>query len=440
MPCASPLLVESPGQHVARGGAAGNNSGLGWASGRAIEGRGASEGDDASGFGVGGGGPVGGDSGRAARRRRGAGAQAGGLSQEGFEAYLPRLRAEAERAGIRAATLDRIFPTLDLLGPHRSSSTAPSPAARAGVPDQSAVRALSRPPAHPGADRPRPRPLRREPAPARTRSAGATACPPRYLIAIWGKETGYGTIMGNFDLLNSLASLAYEGRRRELFTAEFIATLRMVERGFPREELKGSWAGAAGHPQFLPIGLYPPRRRRRRRRPRRHLAQPSRRARLDRQLSAQRRLAAGPALGRRRCACPPASTAPPSPTACARRAAPPVFARHSRWLTGGEWRRLGIANSLPDSALASLIEPDGPGATAYLTTNNYRVILDYNCSNFYALTVALLADSVARINLQDNSQLMTRKPFYLLAFRRRRSPCPPAPPRRRSRRRRRPPT
>ena len=76
--------------------------------------------------------------------------------------------------------------------------------------------------------------------------------PAPILIAIWGKETGYGTIMGDFDLLNSLASLAYEGRRRELFTAEFIATLRMVERGFPRDELKGSWAGAAGHPQFLP--------------------------------------------------------------------------------------------------------------------------------------------------------------------------------------------
>ncbi|HKR24380.1 MAG TPA: lytic murein transglycosylase, partial [Allosphingosinicella sp.] len=73
-----------------------------------------------------------------------------------------------------------------------------------------------------------------------------------------------------------------------------------------------------------------------------------------------------------------------------------VHERHSRWLTAREWRRLGIANSLPDSALASLLEPDGPNATAYLLTNNYRVILDYNCSNFYALTVALLADSVAR--------------------------------------------
>jgi membrane-bound lytic murein transglycosylase B len=75
---------------------------------------------------------------------------------------------------------------------------------------------------------------------------------------------------------------------------------------------------------------------------------------------------------------------------------PAVFARHSRWLTAAEWRRRGIANSLPDRTLASLLEPDGPGQTAYLLTNNYRVILDYNCSNFYALTVGLLADSVAR--------------------------------------------
>ena len=41
-----------------------------------------------------------------------------------------------------------------------------------------------------------------------------------------------------------------------------------------------------------------------------------------------------------------------------------------------------------------LLEPDGPGKTAYLLTGNYRVILDYNCSNFYALSVGLLADAV----------------------------------------------
>ena len=53
------------------------------------------------------------------------------------------------------------------------------------------------------------------------------------------------------------------------------------------------------------------------------------------------------------------------------------------------------AAKLHDDDLVSLLEPDGPGATAYLLTGNYRVILDYNCSNFYGLSVGLLADAVA---------------------------------------------
>jgi len=76
-----------------------------------------------------------------------------------------------------------------------------------------------------------------------------------------------------------------------------------------------------------------------------------------------------------------------------------VFRRHSRWLTMREWRSLGmvpLARSLPDTELAFLLEPDGPGATAYLLTANYRAILDYNCSNFYAMSVGVLADAIAR--------------------------------------------
>jgi len=46
--------------------------------------------------------------------------------------------------------------------------------------------------------------------------------------------------------------------------------------------------------------------------------------------------------------------------------------------------------------MASLIEPDGPDSTAYLLTTNYRAILDYNCSNFYAISVGVLADAIAR--------------------------------------------
>jgi membrane-bound lytic murein transglycosylase B len=74
-----------------------------------------------------------------------------------------------------------------------------------------------------------------------------------------------------------------------------------------------------------------------------------------------------------------------------------VFQRHSRWLTAAEWRARGVVfqrgEPAPDMML-SLIEPDGQGNTAYLLSGSYRAILDYNCSNFYALSVGLLADAI----------------------------------------------
>lgn len=315
------------------------------------------------------------------------------VSAEGFREYLPQLRADASRAGIRASTLDRVFPTLEYSARTVELDRA-QPGGQAGNP--------TNPPFAPYRARQltqalidRGRARYAENLPRLRQISQRYGVPPQFLIAIWGKETGYGTIMGNFDLLNSLASLAYEGRRRQLFTDEFIATLRLVERGFPRDELKGSWAGAAGHPQFLPSVYL-------------RLAVDGDgdgrpdiwRSHLDALASIANYLrSAGwrPGLTWGTAVRVPAGF-DRSSVANRLRAprCPAVFARHSRWLTGAEWRRRGIANSLPDSALASLIEPDGPGATAYLTTNNYRVILDYNCSNFYALTVALLADSVAR--------------------------------------------
>ena len=83
-----------------------------------------------------------------------------------------------------------------------------------------------------------------------------------------------------------------------------------------------------------------------------------------------------------------------TPTRC-----PRVFERHSRWITMAEWRAMGVrpvGRTLGDDVLATLLEPDGPGETAYLLTQNYRAILDYNCSNFYAMAVGLLSDEISR--------------------------------------------
>src|SRR6478752_4106474 len=64
--------------------------------------------------------------------------------------------------------------------------------------------------------------------------------PAQILIAIWGHETNYGTVKGDFDLSRSLASLAWEGRRRELFAQEFVDLLKIADTGVPRSTLVGS--------------------------------------------------------------------------------------------------------------------------------------------------------------------------------------------------------
>ena len=226
-----------------------------------------------------------------------------------------------------------------------------------------------------------------------------TGVPEAVMLSIYGHETGYGSFSGNLDLLRSFASLAYDGRRRELFVGEFIATLRLIDRGVPRAQLKGSWAGATGYPQFLPSAYL------------RLGADGDGDGKIDIWTNEADALASignylteagwkpnvpwGVAVrvpgGFDRAAIRPRIVSPRCPR---------VHARISRWLTIAEWKALGIAvagyPAPADVEQASLIEPDGPDATAYLLTSNYRAILDYNCSNFYALAVGLLADEVVR--------------------------------------------
>lgn len=324
-------------------------------------------------------------------------AQTGIYSAEGFRAYLPALRAQALAAGVSRATIERIFPGLSFnaraieLDQAQPGGTAGSPAIPPFAPYQRQhvtpdliARGASRYVAN------------RAQLTNIARRYGVT---PSVLVAIWGHETSYGAVTGNFDLLDSLASLAYEGRRRQLFADEFVATLKLVDRGIPRSQLKGSWAGATGYPQFLP-SIYL-----------RLAVDWDRNGRADIWSSQADALAsianylsnAGwkPNVPWGVRASVPSNldraslvTRLVSPR-CAR-----VHQRHTRWLTIGEWRPLGVipqgSARLSDSEMATLIEPDGPGAPAYLLTTNYRTILDYNCSNFYALSVGLLADAIER--------------------------------------------
>ena len=221
--------------------------------------------------------------------------------------------------------------------------------------------------------------------------------PASVLFAIWGHETNYGSYTGDFDTARSLATLAWEGRRRDLFEGELIALMKMVDQGVPASQLKGSWAGALGNPQFLPSVYL--------------------RLATDGDGNGTRDIFNSPAdtlasiaryfqdAGWR--AGQPWGVAASVPggfnlDAYASKLDAPsckaVHERHSQWKTVSEWRALGVNPRAPIGAdvLASLFQPDGPGTPAYLLTGNYRVILQYNCSNYYALSVGLLADEIAR--------------------------------------------
>lgn len=76
------------------------------------------------------------------------------------------------------------------------------------------------------------------------------------LLGIWAMETGFGSILGNFDVIRSMASLAAQGRRRQFAEDQLIAALTIIKTGeFPRSRLIGSWAGAMGQTQFIPTSF-----------------------------------------------------------------------------------------------------------------------------------------------------------------------------------------
>ena len=316
-------------------------------------------------------------------------------AQNPFEAYKLRLAARARQAGVREATIQATLPqvslnsrVMELDRAQRPTSTSYGvqnfrPYLDRHITSSLINRGQARYSSH---------------WPNLSRIQAQYGVDPSVIIAIYGKETSYGSVTGSFDLLDALATLAYEGRRRSFFEDEFIAALKLVDQGVRRWQLKGSYAGATGYPQFMPsVAL---------------------RLRADgdadgyadiwrneddafasianylRDAGWKRNVPWGvpvripPTLNRA------AIRSRLNPPRC-----PAVYRRHSRWLTVGQWRSLGVVvggQGLPDTEMATLMETPGAYAEGYLLTTNYRAILDYNCSNFYGLGIGLLANAIAR--------------------------------------------
>lgn len=319
-----------------------------------------------------------------------------GAPLTGFAAYKVRLSALARSAGVREATIQSVIPYLELNGrvmdldraqrPTSTSGSAPSsfgPYINRHITSSLISRGYSRYSGH---------------WTNLSRIRDRYGVEPAVVIAIYGKETSYGAITGTFDLVEALASLAYEGRRRPMFEGEFIAALKLLDTGVRRSTLKGSYAGATGYPQFMPTVAL--------------------RLRADGDgdgyadiWRSEDDAFASIANYLRDAGWKPNLPwgVPVSVPANLNRAAirsaikpprcPAVYSRHSRWLTVREWRAMGVTpadSRVPDNEMATLMETPGAYAQGYLLTTNYRSILDYNCSNYYALTIGLLADAISR--------------------------------------------
>jgi lytic murein transglycosylase len=318
-------------------------------------------------------------------------------TEDGFQAYLSTLRAKAAAAGVSQRTIASVFPTLTMSSRViELDRDQPGGSPNAPIPMFAPYKAR-----HVDAARiSRGRAAYQANRAKLARIEDETGVPESIMVAIWGHETNYGGYTGNFDLPNSLATLAYEGRRRDLFEKEFIAALKIMDTGVSRGTLQGSWAGATGGPQFLPSVYL------------RLARDGDGDGRADIWRSDADTLAsianyfvnAGWRKGEPwgfAVSVPSSVNADAMPNRTVSPRCPRVYARHSTWKTMAEWRALGLvpldrAWPADSQMLATLLQPDGPGRTAYLLTGNYRVILDYNCSNFYALSVGLLADAVSQ--------------------------------------------
>lgn len=221
----------------------------------------------------------------------------------------------------------------------------------------------------------------------------AYAVPAEVVVALWGMETSYGANTGGFDLIRSLATLAWEGRRAAFFEAELTQSLLILQAGHSRRDaFKGSWAGAMGQNQFMPSSWA--------------------RFAVDFNGDGHRDIWETESDVF-------ASSAnylhkngwEPSLKWGWRVVHAPV-SYNKKTMTYREWLNLdvkfeGIAPRIDPLTPLTLIVPDGGDDRMYLVTHNFEVIKTWNRSNYFALSVGILSDLIAKGRVSPLSQSQT---------------------------------
>jgi lytic murein transglycosylase len=210
--------------------------------------------------------------------------------------------------------------------------------------------------------------------------------PPQIILAIWGRETAFGGYKLPHDALRVLSTQAYAGRRKDMFRGEFLAALKMLEDGVPRDRMRSSWGGAMGLTQFLPSEYY------------KHAVDFDGDGRVDIWTSIPDALASAAKQlankGWQRGERWAYEVRVPASIDC-------TIGQPSHVMPIGEWLKRGYVpaygRKLTAGELnneASLLLPEGTYGPGFLTPKNYFVIKEYNFSDLYVLFVGHLSDRI----------------------------------------------
>jgi membrane-bound lytic murein transglycosylase B len=214
---------------------------------------------------------------------------------------------------------------------------------------------------------------------------------PRFIVALWAVESSFGQSAGDTPTIPALATLAYDGRRSRFFRSELLAALRILERGaIAPERMRGSWAGAMGQCQFMPSSYL--------------------------KYAVAFEGSGQPDIW---------SSRADVLASIANYLATVGWSDHGTWgrevtlpanfdaglvdlkvkKSLGSWAKLGVrradGGALPVAALnASLVRPDGGGGRAFLVYDDYRTLMDWNRSTYFATSIGLLADAIGDSDAQ----------------------------------------
>lgn len=222
---------------------------------------------------------------------------------------------------------------------------------------------------------------------------------PRFIVALWGLESNFGSYTGNYNVVSALTTMAYEGRRRTFFTKQLWDALTIIEQGHITNDLmKGSWAGAMGHNQFMPSSFLA------------YAADGDGDGKKDIWTNPSdvfasianylKKVGWNDELTWGRQVQLPAnfdySLAIPQNTG-----------GRSKWLkhwartemTLAKWQEAGVrkydGSALPNADVkAAMVFPDGEKGRAYLAYNNYKSLMHWNLSYYFVTSVGHLADRI----------------------------------------------